>query len=66
VLAPDGRYRTFTPLRLRLYRELAAKFKRAGTEIPAYLCMEAPSVHEKVFGATPHRPATIGERLATA
>jgi spore photoproduct lyase len=66
VLAPDGRYRTFTPLRLRLYRELAAKFKKAGAEIPAYLCMEAPSVHEKVFGATPSRPATIGERLATA
>jgi spore photoproduct lyase len=65
VLAPDGRYRTFTPLRLRLYRELAAKFKMSGAEIPAYLCMEAPSVHEKVFGATPPRPATIGERLAT-
>jgi spore photoproduct lyase len=66
VLAADGRFRTFTPLRLRLYRELAAKFKKAGAEIPSYLCMEAPSVHEKVFGATPLRPATIGERLATA
>jgi spore photoproduct lyase len=66
VLAPDGRYRTFTPLRLRLYRELAAKFKNAGADLPAYLCMEAPSVHEKVFGATPPRPATIGERLASA
>ncbi len=65
VLAPDGRYRSFAPLRLRLYRQLAAKFRKAGAEIPSYLCMEVPSVHEKVFGATPPRPATIGERLAT-
>jgi len=65
VLAPDGRYRTFTPRRLRIYREVAAKLKKAGANIPAYLCMEASSVHEKVFGAIPPRPATIGQRLAT-
>lgn len=64
VLASDGRFRTFTPLRLSLYRALAERFKRAGAEIPAYLCMEPASVHEHVFGAVPSRPATIGERLA--
>jgi spore photoproduct lyase len=64
VLAPDGRLRAFTPLRLRLYRALAAKFKAAGAEIPAYLCMEPASIHERVFGAAPSRPATIAERLA--
>ena len=64
VLAPDGRFRAFTPLRLSLYRTLAERFKKLGAEIPAYLCMEPPSVHERVFGAAPARPATIGERLA--
>jgi spore photoproduct lyase len=64
VLAADGRFRTFTPLRLSLYRTLADRFKRAGAEIPAYLCMEPASVHEHVFGGLPARPATIGERLA--
>ncbi len=66
VLASDGRFRTFTPLRLSLYRALADRFKKAGAQIPAYLCMEPASVHEHVFGAVPSRPATIGERLARA
>src|ERR1700722_14058389 len=64
VLASDGRFRTFTPLRLNLYRTLAHRFKKPGGEVPAYLCMEPASVHEHVFGAVPARPATIGERLA--
>jgi spore photoproduct lyase len=64
VLAPDGRFRAFAPLRLNLYRALAERFRKAGAEIPAYLCMEPASVHERVFGAAPARPATIGERLA--
>jgi len=66
VLASDGRFRTFTPLRLSLFRALAERFKKVGAEIPAYLCMEPASVHEHVFGAVPARPATIGERLARA
>ncbi len=64
VLAADGRFRTFTPLRLSLYRALAERFRKAGATLPAYLCMEPASVHEHVFGAAPSRPATIGERLA--
>jgi spore photoproduct lyase len=64
VLASDGRFRTFTPLRLSLYRALVERFKKAGATIPAYLCMEPASVHANVFGAVPSRPATIGERLA--
>jgi len=64
VLSSDGRFRTFTPLRLSLYRNLAERFKKTGTNIPAYLCMEPASVHQHVFGAVPDRPATIGERLA--
>jgi len=64
VIATDGRFRAFTPLRLGLYRTLAERFRKAGAEIPAYLCMEPASIHEHVFGAAPARPATIGERLA--
>jgi spore photoproduct lyase len=64
VLASDGRFRTFTPLRLSLYRTLADRFRKAGAEIPSYLCMEQASVHESVFGAPPVRPAIIGKRLA--
>ena len=66
VLASDGRFRTFTPLRLKLYRTLAERFRKAGADVPAYLCMEPASIHERVFGATPPRPSEIGERLATA
>jgi hypothetical protein len=64
VLAHDGRYRTFAPLRLRLYRALVERFEKSGASIPSYLCMETASVHERVFGAAPARPATIGENLA--
>ena len=65
LLAEDGRYRTFAPMRIRLYKVLADKFKTAGTEIPSYLCMENSSVHERVFGTTAAHPAAAGERLAT-
>jgi spore photoproduct lyase len=65
VLASDGRFRTFTPLRLSLYRTLAERFRKSGAEVPAYLCMEQASIHERVFGGTPSRPAEISERLAT-
>src|SRR5580658_2082291 len=64
VLSPDGRYRAFTALRLRLFAVLAEHFKRSGAAVPAYLCMETASVHERVFGAPPPSPTTIGARLA--
>jgi spore photoproduct lyase len=65
ILAEDGRYRTFAPMRIRLYKILADKFKSAGAEIPSYLCMENSSVHERVFGTPASHPAATGERLAT-
>jgi spore photoproduct lyase len=66
LLAEDGRYRTFAPMRIRLYKILADKFKRAGAAVPSYLCMENSSVHERVFGAAPMHPSEAGERLATS
>jgi spore photoproduct lyase len=65
VLAEDGRYRTFAPMRIRMYKILADKFKNAGAEIPSYLCMENSSVHERVFGAPALPPSAAGELLAT-
>jgi hypothetical protein len=64
VLAPDGRYRTFAPLRLKLYRALVERFQKSGAAIPSYLCMETASVHERVFGRSPARSAIVGEQLA--
>lgn len=65
VLAEDGRYRAFAQMRIRLYKVLADKFKAAGAEVPSYLCMENPSVHERVFGTRAPHPAEASERLAT-
>jgi hypothetical protein len=64
VLAPDGRYRTFAPLRLRLYTKLREQILAANSRLPVYLCMEGPSAHQRVFGAEPAAPATLGARLA--
>ncbi|MGH7908149.1 MAG: radical SAM protein [Candidatus Binataceae bacterium] len=64
VLSPDGRYRAFTPLRLRLYRLLDERIRKARADTAVYLCMEPASVHERVFGAPPLSPGTVGESLA--
>jgi spore photoproduct lyase len=66
VLAADGRYRTFAPMRIRLYKKIADKFKSAGVEVPSYLCMENAGVHQRVFGVAPMHPSEAGERLATS
>jgi DNA repair photolyase len=63
VLSPDGRFRTFAPLRMRLYHALAGRFSRAG--VAAYLCMENPAVHERVFGRAAPSRAALGQWLAT-
>ena len=64
VLGPDGRYRTFTPLRLKLYAALDDRIKRADAKLQTYLCMESTSVHRQVFGEAAAPPAVLGERLA--
>ncbi len=64
VLSPDGRFRAFTPLRVGLYRAIHDQIRRAGVSTPVYLCMEAASVHERVFGTRPGSPGAIGEGLA--
>jgi len=64
VMAPDGRYRAFAPLRLSLFAQIREQIaSRAGTTIPLYLCMESASAHRRVFGAAPGTPAAIGAQL---
>ena len=64
VIAPDGRFRTFTPMRLRLFASIRAKIERQAPRVPLYLCMESASVHERVLGTSPASPAAMGARLA--
>jgi spore photoproduct lyase len=64
VIAPDGRWRTFAPLRLRLFTSVREHLMRAAPGLKLYLCMETASVHERVFGRQPPPPAALGARLA--
>jgi spore photoproduct lyase len=64
VLGDDGRYRTFTPLRLRLFSKVRERIAKACSDLPVYLCMETASVHHRVFGAAPLTPAALGSLLA--
>src|ERR1700682_3258821 len=64
VLAPDGRYRTFTPLRVGLLRALEGRIAAASATIPRYLCMEPPSIHRRVLGHGPAPAASLGAALA--
>jgi len=66
VLTPDGRYRTFTPLRLKLYGKLRELIAQAHPKMPIYLCMESASVHQRLFGSAPLSPAQLGAHLAGA
>ena len=64
VLAPDGRYRTFTPLRAALLRALERRIAAANPAITRYLCMEPPSIHRRVLGQAPASAAALGAALA--
>jgi spore photoproduct lyase len=64
VFAPDGRYRTFTPLRASLLRRLERRIAAASPAIMRYLCMEPPSMHRRVLGHAPAPAAALGAALA--
>lgn len=66
VLSPDGRYRTFTPLRLRLYHRLREQISRIAPALPIYLCMETPDIHRRLMAESPLPPAHLGATLARA
>ncbi len=64
VLAPDGRYRTFTPLRVGLLSALERRIAAASPAISRYLCMEPPSIHRRVLGHAPAPAAALGAAIA--
>jgi spore photoproduct lyase len=66
VIASDGRYRTFLPLRARLFRVLSERIRKQAPGLAVYLCMESATMSERIFGARPSAPAALGERLAAA
>lgn len=64
VLAGDGRYRTFLPLRARLFRILSERIRKQSPGLASYLCMESAAMSERIFGRRPPGPAVLGEQLA--
>ena len=64
VLAPDGRYRSFTPLRVGLLSALERRIAAASPAIARYLCMEPPSIHRRILGHAPPRVAALGAAIA--
>ena len=64
VLSGDGRYRTFMPLRARLFRVLSERIGKQAPGLAAYLCMESATMSERIFGRRPPNPASLGEQLA--
>lgn len=63
VPGPDGKARVWRGLRLRMYRFMVERIRRAFGPAPLYLCMEPPAVWERVMGDIPSDRA-LGVRLA--
>jgi spore photoproduct lyase len=63
VAGTDGKARLWRGLRLRMYRFMVARLRRALGAVPLYLCMEPPGVWERVMDEVPSDRA-LGVRLA--
>ncbi len=55
IRGKDGKMRYFKPLRIRLYRKMAAWIREAAPGTALYLCMEDDEVWEKALGWVPPR-----------
>lgn len=64
IVAADGKWRDFQPLRVGMYRSVRRCVEEALPRVPLYLCMETPDVWERVFGAAPPRDQELGAVLA--
>jgi spore photoproduct lyase len=64
IVAADGKWRDFQPLRVGMYRNVRRCVEEALPRAPLYLCMETPDVWERVFGAAPPRDQELGAVLA--
>ena len=59
----DGKMRYFQPIRIEMYRKMAACIKRACTKTFIYLCMESKEVWEKSLGFAPQSNQDLSSML---
>jgi spore photoproduct lyase len=60
----DGKMRYFKPIRIAMYRKMAAWIRECGPDVPVYLCMESREVWEKSIGVAPASARDLNHRLA--
>ena len=63
VACQDGKWRTFQPLRVTMYRRLTERLRDMAPDVPVYMCMETPAVWRKVFGSAPSCDKEIARSL---
>lgn len=63
VRCDDGKWRTFQPLRVKMYRTLTRWLRQAAPTVPLYMCMETAPVWEKVFGQAPSCDKEVAQSL---
>lgn len=63
VRCADGKWRTFQPLRVKMYRTLTSWLRQAAPTVPLYMCMETAPVWEKVFGQAPSCDKEVARSL---
>jgi DNA repair photolyase len=59
----DGKMRYFKPLRIALYRAVAARIRALAPQVPVYFCMEDSEVWEESLGFFPERSDGIAHML---
>lgn len=60
----DGKMRYFKPIRIAMYRKMAAWIRECSPDVPVYLCMESREVWEKSIGVAPASARDLNYRLA--
>ena len=62
----DGKLRYFLPLRVEMYRFVAAELRRAAPGAALYLCMESPQVWRSSLGVSPRSSSDVAHLLDEA
>lgn len=63
ILAEDGKFRYFKPIRVEMYQALVGWIEEFGQGTTVYACMERPQVWQKVFGKLIPTDEEIGDSL---
>ena len=66
ILGLDNKMRYFKPLRIRLYREVAARIRDYAPQTQVYFCMEDREVWEACMGYFPGKEGELGHLLDQA